>query len=490
VPPLIVLPDLASTVVEFTGDTPLEVQPSFNEVVAVCGTADWGPIGNEIDLTEPITTQGGYEGLWGTSDTQLRRGVLGALDGQGYEGAGGAGGVIVSRLAPAAAAEATRNINNTTPAAALTLTAAYTGTLGNDLSYVVEDDPMDNTKDRLRILFDGATVEKYTYTPTDIAGLAVSINAKSKYVTATSLISGVALTAGTNTLTGGNDGASVTATEFETMQDSLSFVDFSIFSAAGLTDAAIKVQLAAWEASMAAQMRPFRVVFGGAAAETLANVQTELSSNPSLRDEDGHIIRFGVGTYHDSLFDADLSTAEIAPRIAGALAARGTRSALTRVGFGRLTPVGDVASIDDLVEGKRDGITMLRQVSHPSYKLAVSAGVTTFIEEDVDGRPLELWSEPRLIGLFDEFIRGVVQWGDDIIISDLPVNDDTRAEVAKEVKKRIEELEENGLATPGTGFVQVPNLDDDPLLSAAIIFYFGFRPTRTANFLIGQGRVR
>ena len=202
------------------------------------------------------------------------------------------------------------------------------------------------------------------------------------------------------------------------------------------------------------------------------------------------IIRFAVGMWHDSVTGMDLSTAQLGPRVAGALLARGERSALTRTLFGGLDVVGNTGpSNDELRAGRDKGLTMLRQVSNPAANVAIAQGVTTFIDKNAPGRPYVLFSEPRIVGLLDRIKRQIVEWGDDVVIGDLPVTDDTRALVRKEIRKILDDLETVGLSEPGSGFVNVEP-SADPALADAIPYEFGFIPTRTANYLIGNGRVR
>lgn len=485
----IVKPLLPSSAVRFTGESTLSIPPTFNQVVAVVGRHNWGPVGMPED-GEPIMSFAAFEAQYGSADSELRDAVIGAFLGMALTGQRGAGGVIPYRAAGAAVDEASLVVNNTTPAAALTLTAKQPGTLGNDLSVVIEDDSVDAARDVLRILYRGAEVEKFVYAQADIAALAAAINARpSRWVTADDTITGVALThtAGTS-LAGGNDGGALTAVEYEAATRALEFSDFGIFSPAALTDVAVKVQLASWVKTMAEEMRPVRMIVGGPQDETVDDAIAELVANPALRGP--HVIRFAVGTYFDDYLEKNVGTAELAPRLAGVLAARGQLSALTRALLGGLHVVGGTgATTDELVAGRDAGLTMLRRVSNPAADLAVSQGVTTFIDRTADGLPFELFSEPRIVGLLDNTIRRMVQWGDDIVIGDLPVTDDTRNLVRKEVRKILDEYESTGLAKPGTGFVTVEP-PDDPSLEDAIPYEFGFVPTRTANFLIGNGRVR
>lgn len=484
----IVKPSLPSTVVRFTGDATTRILPSFNQVIAVPVVHDWGPLGADSGGADPVLSFAEFEAKFGTGDTAGRTAVMGAFNGMGLadQGGGGAGGVIPYRMATAAAAASTVALQNTTPANALTLTALYKGTRGDDLDVIIEDDPVDATKDRLRLLFRGATVESFSYLATDVTALAAAItNRPSQYIVPSAVTSGTALTHGTFSLAGGNDGLTLSSTEWQAALDALEFAEFGIFAPYDLTDAPVKAQIFSWLQTMGSEMRPVRAVFGGVAGESLDDA---IADAASLRDP--HVIRFGVGTYHDDLVDKDLSTSQLAARIAGVLSARGTKSALTRAPLGGLSLVGSTGpTTDELIAGRDAGVTMLRRVSSAVADLAVSQGVTTFVDQAAEGMPYVLFSEPRIVGLFDNIIREMVQWGDDVVIGSLPVTDDTRGLVRKQVSKILNGLESDGLAELGSSFVTV-DPPDDPALADAIPYDFGFVPTRTANYLIGNGRVR
>jgi hypothetical protein len=487
----IVKPLLPSTVVQFLGDTIQAVPPSFNAVVAIPIVHDWGPLGADSDGGKLVASLSAFESLYGTGDTAGRTAVVGAFNGMGLadSAGGGAGGVIPYRMATASAAAATKTLQNTAgvPADAITFTAIYKGTRGNDISVVIEDDPVDATKDRARVLFRGATVEQFSYAQADITALAAAItNRPSRWLVPSAVTTGTALAHGTFALAAGNDGtSSLTSAEWQAALDAFEYADFGIFAPYDLTDTAVKAQIVSWLQTMASEMRPARGVFGGAAGEAVDDAITDAAL---MRDP--HVIRFGVGTYHDDLLDKDLSTSQLAARLAGVLAARGEKAALTRALLGGLSLVGSTgATTDELVAGRDAGVTMLRRVTNANADLAVSQGVTTFIDRDAAGMPYELFSEPRIVGLFDNIIRRMVQWGDEVIIGNLPVTDDTRALVRKEVTKILNGLEADGLAQPGSSSVSVEP-SDDPGLADAIPYDFAFVPSRTANYLIGSGRVR
>lgn len=490
-------PPLPDSVLEVTGETGQVIRPAFGSVVAIPIVASWGPLGFAdappgVDdsrlLRGFVPDFSRYEAVYGSSDTAGRDAVVGAFNGMGVDVGGGAGGIFTYRMATNAAAKASTTIQNTTPANALHLDAVYPGTDGNLISYVVEDDPVTVANDRLRILFRGATVESYSYPQTDITNLATQINARSSFVRAVIpvLLSGVALGPTSQAgvaLAGGNDGASLDAAAWQAALDALAFKDFGIFAPFNLTDASIKAQIFQWMRDMAANMRPVRVLDGGAAGEGLAAAITDANL---FRDE--HRVRLGIGTYHDDLLNKDLSTAQLAPRLAGVLAARGLRSALTRAELGGLSSVVG-AGPDELVAARDAGVTVFRQISSPVAELAISQGVTTFIDQTNVAKPYKLWREPRIVGLFDYVVRRMSNYGNDNIVGDLPVVQSTRDTVRKELSKLMDFLVDEQLAQPGTTSFDVIATESDPSLDDAIPYWFKFKPTRTANYLVGKAKV-
>lgn len=481
------IPDLPGSALYWKGGETQQVTPSFSDTVMIPITEEWGPLGKDVG---PVlyTSFPKYEEDFGTGDSPGRDAVLSAFNGTGMVSGGGAGGVYVYRMATSSAALATGTIQNTagTPANALTLTAKYKGLAGNRIKWVIEDDPVSVSKDRLRLLRDGTQAETFSYDQTDIASLAAKVNGRSALVTAASLVTGVALahnSAAGTALTGGNNGDTLDAAAWQAALDALEFADAGIFAPYNLPPSAtaIRAQVAAWVQSMAAAMRPVRAVFGGAAGEDVDDAITD-----AALIQDPHIVRLGIGTYHDDLLGKDVGTAQLAPRAAGVLAARGQKASLTNAHFAGLHALTGI-SHDDLVLAKSNGVTALHRISSPTAELAVSEGVTTYLGDTAD-MPAILWSEPRIVGLFDFVLRHMVLWGNETVVGNVPVTDDTRADVRKEVGTLLRQLEADGLSEPGSGWVTV-NKPNDPALRAALPYNFGFSPTMTAKYLIGVGRV-
>lgn len=492
-------PVIPQTVIRFTGDEVPRVPPSFADVVAVPIIHDWGPL--LTDAPGADGKQGGvqlctsfaeFTSLFGDSDTPGRTAVAGAFAGQGLLSGDGAGGVLVARMGTNAAAAAHIDVNNTAPAVALTLTARYKGVRGNDISYAIDADPNNSSNDRLRIRYKGAVVETYSYARTAITSLRDQINASPSLVIASAALNGTALatTAGTS-LAGGNDGSVITSTEHLAALAALEFKPFSLLAPYDLTDSAIQASYLSWVQTQAAANRPVVLCVGGAAGETL---NTAVTRSTALADE--HVVNLGVGTYHDDLLGKDLSTSQLAPRIAGILAARGEEKSLTRARIAGLHVVGATAPATSQIETAiLSGVTALMHTSSADAELCIAKGVTTFTDPANAAKPLDVFSDPRLVRIMDIYVRGMKQWGDDVILGNVPVNQSTRDAVRGEGRRRQDDLLDRGLILPGDG-VTVPKpfviADDpgDPALADAVPYSFGWQFARTANFIIGDGKIR
>ena len=73
--------------------------------------------------------------------------------------------MLCVRWGAAAAAKATRTLQNTTPAAALVLSAKYEGTYGNEIAVTCQDHIADSTQDELVVIVNGQISESMS-TPT------------------------------------------------------------------------------------------------------------------------------------------------------------------------------------------------------------------------------------------------------------------------------------------------------------------------------------
>lgn len=487
--PVFTKPALAGSSLSWQGEQTVRPAPSIAATVAIPFTHDWGPLDTPILLS----SFGDFDTNFGNSNTQGRDAVMGAFIGSGVAGEPGAGGVLANRMAGSSAAKATSTIQNTTPAAALRLDGLYYGTRGNRITRIVETDPVTSANDRIRILFDGVTVETYSYARTNINDAAAQINAASRYVTATVLQSGVGLTLDSTgtALSGGDDGSTLTGSDWTEAQTALEFQPFTVFCPFDLTDATITAALVAWIKAQAVAGRPAVLVTGGPAAESFAAALTRVALN---RDE--HVVTLGAGTYHDDFYGKDVSTSQLASRLAGIIAGRGEKASPL---FARLVGVHAVGtpavSVDQLDDAEAAGLTVLTRTTAADAELMIADGVTTYIANTAT-KPVNVFGDPRLVRVMDLFQRDMKKWGDETLIGDTTVRPETKATVRMKGRSLIQGLIDDGLIFPGgpsdpdnTPFFNTVDTDD-PALESAIPYEFGWKFTKTTKYLIGQGKVR
>lgn len=483
-------PDNPGTYIRLVGETAVRPPSNVAASVAIPIVHDWGPLGTTEGVQE-LEVFAGFDSTFGNTATEGRNAVLGACVGPGVPGEPGAGSVFVYRMAASAVKAATKEIKNTAAAAALILNGYYKGTRGNRISFVIDADPVNTNNARLTIRLDGAVQERYSYPKTDITGLAASVNIRSKLVKAEMKATGVALatTAGTS-LAEGNDGASLSALEWEEALAALEKEDISIFASFNLTTAETVAMVFAWTLTQAENQTPVTTVFGGAGSETLAEAVTKAEL---IRSE--HVIRLTGGEFLDEFTGAKVSTAQLAPRIAGILAGRGEESSLTFAPVAGLKQVGSVAvATDELAIAAQQGLTVFRRASREDTELVIAKGVTTFIETTNPDKPLELFSDPRIVRVGDLFLRRMKKWGDEKIVGPTRVIETTMAAVSQRGLAEIADLLKRGMILPGANTADQPFFriveEPGPNFEDAIVFEFGFKFARTTNFLIGTGKVR
>lgn len=486
-------PDNPGTYMSLVGESTVRPPSSIAQVVAIPIIHDWGPLGSDPEGMVRLSNFGEFEAIFGNSPSAGRDAVLGAFVGPGVPDKAAAGEVLVYRMSKEAI-KASLKLKNTagSPEDALTLTALYAGARGNRISVKTENDPVTVANDRLSILFDGVVVERYSYPETNITQAAELINARSKFVTAAKLVTGKTLgTVSATSLASGASGESLTATQWTQALSALEFEDFSILAPYDLTTSEIVTSVYAWTQTQAEMQRPVTTVLGGAKSEELASAITAVGS---IRDP--HVVRLAGGAFYDDFLAKEVSTSQLAPRIAGVLAGCGEEASLTFMPLAGLHQVGTVTiSAAELKTAADEGLTVFRRTSRPDADLIVGKGVTTFNSKTDATRPYELFSDPRIVRVADLFLRRMKEWGDTNIVGPTRVTDTTKAAVRQQGTAEINALLERGLIQAGKasdGTASFFRISDNPGagLDDAIVFDFGWKFVRTTNFLIGSGRVK
>lgn len=422
------------------------VPVSVGSIVAVPFTHDWGPLNTGVF----VASLSDFQAVFGASTkTPGYYAVAQAFKGEGVDGRGGAGRVLCYRMGGTGIAPATRTLQNTTPATALTMTAKYSGTKGNTLTVTTQDYAADPTRNELILFLNGVEVERYRYLDTDIAGLATQINGASHWVTAVSNITGVALAAVSNaTFAAGVDGSTLAAGDWTAMMTGLEPYRFSILAPFDLTSAPILASLLTWAQAKNAAGKRFQTVVGGAAGEAYAAAATR---SGTLNDP--NFINIGVGSLVDSAFTdtngnpSVFSTSQFAPRVAGALAFRGEAMSLTFARFADIDLLGG-ASLQNIADAIDAGVMVFEKDSNAAAPVRINKARTALVTGTAT-YPLTIFSEPKFMRTMQVFETEITEYGEQNIIGVLPVNDTTRSTVVGEMRNRLRKRQEAGVIAPG-----------------------------------------
>lgn len=363
------IPPEPGVFINFETTGTIGVAPGPFGVVGVPFTAAWGPLDEFTLLNNPSEldyTYGADNGN-GTTTSWVARDIF----------EGGAAQVLARRIGDGTEAKASKVLQNTTPAPAMTLTAKYHGTRGNAFGVTTRTNPMDAALRDLLILEGGAVRETYTYAPTDITALAAKINdtvSGSNLVVASAVTSGVVLATVTNsTFTGGaNGGAPIAADYIDATGAFERNGGFDIFTLDGVANSAIVSSLVAWTRSMNDAGRYVFTVVGGDTGEV---VSAAITRAQGYNNE--FVATLGGQDFKVTLPDGTevaRTSAQLAPRLAGAIAASGLSGSVTRAVM-RGVKLANPLSGPELASSIKGGLVSLIRRGE---QVIVADGVTSF----------------------------------------------------------------------------------------------------------------
>jgi hypothetical protein len=485
-----VRPRLAGAYFNWQTEASIDSPPaSIGSIVAVPVTHNWGPLQTFVALDSFDE----WKGIFGVSNTAGMRAVYGAFKGEGLPGKGGAGRVLVYRMGTGAAAASTLNLSNGA-ATGIRLDARYKGTRGNVLAATVQAGAVVGTKELL-LLDGGRVIERYPHNSTDLAGLVATINATSDFVTGTVVNAGVALAnVASAALAGGADGDVLTATEHTDAQTKLASVRFSLLAPQALTDPTIRASYVAWTQGQNTVGKRHLLIVGGAAGESVA---TGVLRSQSFNDWD--VVNLAGPALHDDVLGVDMSTAELASRVAGAIANRGERKDLIYARFTDLSvPAGVVLpTLAEQEQAVIGGATVFSIDTNEAAPVFIREGVTTYADDtasprDEDGnkiRTVEHYSRIKNLRIQHGIETELDEWatsGD--VLGSLPVNDRVRALVLGRVTEAYASRETAEIVQAGWT-VQLdtdPPPDDD---QDFVQYVHGFHPTRSLRQMFNTARI-
>lgn len=479
-------PVLPGVYPEYTAEPRTTIPPSPGAVVAVPILHDWGPV-NDPKLCEDF---GDYETWFGKSVTPGRIAVYGAFVGEGLEGAGGAGAVLVSRIAGADALEAFVVLDNPAAADAFRIEAKYVGTRGNDLRVTVT--PVVTGIQEVVLLDGTVELESFTYRIADGFDTLLDAMTGSGWVVGSVTLEGVTgLAPGTFPLTGGDDGDTLTGADWVSALEPFNDFDFAVFApfdvpwepGAGAPELATRDTVAAivaWRDDQEARYgHRFTVVVGGALDELPADAieRAESLLNPG-------VISVGGPGFNDDVFGA-LSTSQLAPRIAGVRAARGEGQSmdLARLAGGtpRPLPTGSRVSLNAQIDMVQAGVIVVGRDRWQVAPSRIVADVNTYQPDIGSGdpdalpadRPKSVWGNPKFVLSMQQFANSAQAEVEREMIGKVAVNDDTRAAAAARVLRMVKDRERTGAFAAGSIVEAVPGADTDKFVRVKVTLTFG-----------------
>lgn len=460
-------PKRPGSYVNFDASVATDVPPSIGSTVALGFTHDWGP----SERCVLLRNLGEFKAIFGPTETTAGfKAVKQAFQGEGLDGRGGAGAVLAFRMVGSAGAKAVKTLSNTTPAPAITLTAKYDGSYGNTLSVTTQDNAVSAANTDLILYLGGVEVERYTFVDATVSDLVTQINANSKWVTATQLITGVALGVVTNqAFATGNDGTTLLAADYTAAMTAFGVERFGVLAFENLTDTSITLSLRTWSENLNANGKYFMTVLGGLTDELIATAVTRAQAAASE-----NIVTLGVGSVTDSLLGV-LSTAMLAPRVAGILAAKGEAQSMT---FSRMAGLSILvgASTAEISTAFDAGVMVLTRDSDPDAPVRIEKALTTYVTTTNLAKPYLVFRDPKNVRTMQGFAQELADWTDSNIIGRTTVNDKTRDFVVGEGRSRAQRRADLGVIGP----VFTVKVDPDPapsdldnFIALAVGFQFG-----------------
>jgi hypothetical protein len=368
-------PIRAGAYFNFVAAAQVAVQTGIAGVVAVVGTAGWGPVATPTS----VGSQGEFETNFSSSTSgSLRAASLAALDGFDL---GGATSVLACRVAGSSAAVGTTTLNDGSAAPAIPITSRYKGSRANNFTFTVQTNATDATKKDLLVYENGVLLETYSSLTNTNDGIVSTINAtNSPYiVAAVSGTSGRQLAnVAAATMTGGDSGLTIALADVSAMLTTLGQYDWNVAVLGGIDDVGATNQSiqSAFATFIKSQntdtnRRCFGVL-GGAAGETIfsgsAYPTTVSAQGRALFLDNENLITLSTDLRRLS-DSAILASVDLAPRFAGALAGIGLKRGMTYV--------------------KWTGYQVNNPLTNSQIPTAITAGVNVFANHDVGSVHLE-----------------------------------------------------------------------------------------------------
>jgi hypothetical protein len=441
------------------------VTQGVSGTTALVFTADWGPENTVVELNSASE----YDSTFSTSTGGTGRdAVYGAFDGFSQ----GTNRIYAYRNVAAAGVAA--SVSLTAATATMLLTAKYKGVRPNNSWHVtVQTNVEDGTAKDLILYESGNELERFSKVAGGtVANFMAAINdvtTGSKYVVASTVGGSGALTnvvgvaGGAGGFASGNSGLTPSTNEWNAALTALSYYDFNAIAFGNMTDDTTRDILVSWTKAQNGEGRRFFAVVGGTAAEALSTGGVAGTGNTGMQRaddyDDQNIINVGATDLKRLSDGVVLSTAQLAPRVAGAVAGMGLRRSLT---YARLEgyQVNNPLSSQDYTTSIAQGVVTF--ANDGTSRIRIESGVTALQTTNTTDRHAT-FQKVRNVAISHYIQNTLTRVANDNYIGQTPNTDTSRRDLVGNFLAFLKILEDQQVLQPGSqvtldpGYTQTGN---------------------------------
>ncbi|QAS52377.1 phage tail sheath family protein [Halobacillus litoralis] len=388
-------------------------------IVAIPVKANWGPVGELVEITSEDELKNVYHTDFGGGFTAFKLISLMLL--------GNPNKVIGYRVADGSEAKASVKLQDGAAVDVLTLTTKHPTSL--EFNVTIRDSLTEQGSQEL-ILYEG-TRKLFEVPFSDIDALvsAVNTSTRNEWLTATKDNDGTLASVTNEPLAGGNSGvASVTNEQYMDALTAFEAHRFDAFTLDGIVDADLRASVAEWTKRLRSQGKKITTFLGGSATDD-ETPSTGFNRSRSL-DYEG-IVNIGVSGEYDGVW---YSSAEVASYFAGLVSGLPLRESVTFA----VTPFTDVKP-RLTYEQKKEAVTSGTIVmSYENGKVRCERGVNTLntLRENQN----DTWKKIKMVRVKDAIDMDTSSESIEKFIGKVPNNPDGQAYVLSALKNYFETL--------------------------------------------------
>lgn len=360
-----VLPGLYMNFVSAAGTA---IQPGVRGVVVAPVKSHWGPVGKFVEVASEAAIRELYtedESDGASAFTTLYLALL-----------GGPKKLLAYRIADSTAAPAELTLKSAAAAEdSVTLKAKYPGKRGNGFKVTIQPSLTVAGTKELKLYEGGTLLRTISIGDGEAGKAAIAINEDpgNRWVIAEKIADGILADVSGESFAGGTSGiAGITNADYLKATEAFETQDFHVLTLDGVTDAALRVSLAAWVKRVRGEGKGIIATLGGTAAEdTGADAVNRAIARSAALDFEG-IVNVGTGAVMNG---KSYSSAQVAAWVAGLIAGQSLKESATYA----VSPFEDVTrrwTHSEQEAGVQNGVLLL---VHDGRKVKVLRGVNSLV---------------------------------------------------------------------------------------------------------------